>query len=93
MSTTSTSIDIALERIASVIAEQRLVTEKLITNASNASAALAALPSEHSAVIAAIGDLPGGSALEDLQKDRLAKYTAEFQALKAVTDDIASKVV
>lgn len=87
---TSTEVDVALDTVAAIISEQREVMKKSKSNAQNASAALGALSADYADVIATIQAYGTANAHEALAKARLAKYQAEFTALKAVADNVAA---
>ena len=90
MATTS-EVKKALDEIASVIAAQEAVITKAQTNAAAASAALAAIPTDFSDVIATINAYSPTGAFETLAKDEKAKLQTEFRALKAKADAIVSQ--
>lgn len=91
MATTS-EIETGLAAIAAIISTQRGVAQKAIQNASLASGALAAIPTDYAGVITAINAYGTSNAYEAATKALFAKLTAEFTALKAVTDGIAAVV-
>lgn len=86
---TSTEVDVALDAVAQLISDQREVLKKAKSNAAIASAALAAVPTTYADVVSTIQAYGTTNAHEALAKARLAKYTTEFQALKAIADGVA----
>lgn len=86
---TSTEVDVALDAVAQIISDQRAVMLKAKSNAQQASDALDGLATNYADVIATVQSYGTSNAHEALAKARLAKYTAEFQALKTVADGVA----
>lgn len=88
MATTS-EIDVGMDAIAQRIYDQRQVMLKVKQNATNASTALAAIPTDFAAVLAAVNAFGTSDPYEAATKAKLAKLTTEFNALKTVTDAVA----
>lgn len=81
-----------LDEISGLIRDNRAVLVKAKSNGSQASEALAAIPTNFAAVIASIDAIPANTtnAAEMLLKAERTKLAAEFTALKAKADAIAA---
>lgn len=94
MAISASDISVALDQIAKKISDQRSVMKNLvIKNAQAASVALAALPTDYAEAIDAINAYGTSDAFEANAKATLAKFTADFQALKTVADQVAAATV
>ncbi len=87
---TSSEVKSGLDKIAEVLSAQRDTMKKAKVNATNASAALASLPTDFAGVIATINAYGTSNAFEALAKAELAKMTTEFTALKSKADQVAA---
>lgn len=87
---TASTVKSGLDEISTLISEQRFVLQKIIAMAQGASDALAAIPTDYSAVLAEIDAYGTSDAFESLSKAEKAKMTAEFTTLKATLDQIAT---
>lgn len=79
-----------LDAVAGVISDQRAVMVKVKSNAALASSALDALATDYADVVATINAYGTTNAAEAAAKAELAKMVAEYQALKAVADQVAA---
>lgn len=91
MATTS-EVKAGLDEVASVIRAQRDVMIKVKSNAALASQTLAGLPAQYQAIVDQINAYSASTTntFELLAKAELAALTSEFQALKAVADNVAA---
>lgn len=87
---TPSQVKTSLDKIAELISSQRAVMEKVKSNASAASAALAAIPTDFADVISTIQAYGTANAFEALAKAELAKMNAEYTALKGDADTVAA---
>jgi hypothetical protein len=89
---TASQVDSALDAIALSLTTQREAMVKVKAQAASTSGILDALPTAYSDAIATINGygVDPVNPHESLAVARLAKYTAEFVALKAVADAVAA---
>ena len=87
---TSSEVKSALDAVAAEISAQRAKIKTLVAEAAIASAALGGLPALYADVVTTINGYGTTDAFESLAKAELAKLSAEFTALKADFDTIAS---
>lgn len=87
---TPSQVDRALDDIARILSDQRAVMVKVKSNASGASGALDAIPTDFADVITTINGYGINDAFEAAAKARFAKFTAEFLALKGDADAVAA---
>lgn len=86
---TYSEVKTGLDAIAAVISDQRAVMGKVKSNAALASTALNDLATDYADVVATINAFGTANVAEALAKADLAKLTTEFQALKALADQVA----
>lgn len=90
MAASYSEVKAGLDEVAAIIREQRTIMLKAKTAAAAGSVVLGDLPARFADVIATVNAYGTSNAAEALAKADMAKLTAEFQALKVLTDQLAA---